>query len=276
MTDFFFSVLHRFPDGKPFVLRREREVDPSVLTTSSIVNLFSRLTRLLPRRLRGHDPDNPYFRLPRRLTSLLLDLASLNLSEDASKLVVEHFQIEDLCLPFHTAWIDNLNRLVRAFYNPAPTSHPRDYPDARKATAYLVFTHVYTRVKFSTENRTRLLEEVILPLLDATLDRERIPEIAELAFSTLVDAAVFESRQRDKEAKARSERAAEGGGYSSSDSAEAQGSTAKGCFEAITKLLVKIGSSSTCGSVTRSWVYISMFPLVIVSCFLPVLASYRC
>jgi hypothetical protein len=240
----------RSPEGRPFLLRREREINQAALTHSSIVNLFSRLTRLLPRRLHGHNPDDSNFRLPRRLTSLLLDLAP-NLSEEACKLVVERYQTEDLCLPFHSSWIENLSKLVGAFYHASPVMghmtppHPaRDYPDARKAIANLLFVHVYSRVKFSTENRTRLLREVILPLLESTLQSERIPEIEELGFTTLIDAAVFETWQMVKELRNRER--AEREGLSSEGVVNGSDPPAKGCFDAITRLLVKIGSSSSC------------------------------
>lgn len=246
---------HRQSDGKPFLLKRARELssNPSATDTSelSLQELYGHINRTLPRRLwtyvqqnNSGDAGEAPLRLPRRQASLVLDLAA-NSSELVSLFVIDHYRDENTCLPFHPEWLNNLSRLVKAFYHPAPNGLGTHPPSVRKRMADLLFNEVWPRTKNVNEDRTDVLRLIILPVLEQSLDKEREPDIEKAALAVLVDAAILETRQMDDEGISVLSEEQEITGEASYDP--------YGEFDRIRNLLRKIASETTC-TLPRSWV----------------------
>ncbi|CED85620.1 Tuberin-Rap/ran-GTPase-activating protein [Phaffia rhodozyma] len=193
----------RYPDGKRFTVVREMELHDASksLDCPDILNLFGRLCRILPRRLVTYVNHGratsavPSLRLPRGLALLLLDLPA-NISQPATILLIEHYRTEDLCIPTCIGWLDNLDRLSHVVFIAQPSSG-RDYPEARKDMAKLLFQQVYSRIKDVAEDRQAFLERVVLPLLEVTLEKEKDEDVEKAAWEVLIDGAVVETLDQD-------------------------------------------------------------------------------
>lgn len=171
-------------------------------------------------------------RIPVCQADLLLDLGG-HLSESVALLVIETYKSVDLCIPSNADWIANLNRVVRAFYD-SPIGVPvSDYPEVRRKIAELLFEHVYERVKLDPEQRPELVYEIILPLLEKTLERERHEDVERLAWKALLEAAVLETLEMDDD-----------------EIANVTGPNGESlrCFERIRTLLKKIACAPGCSS----------------------------
>lgn len=234
----------RFPEGTPFYLRRHCELveNPELERpdTPYILKLYGQLHRALPRCLQQYlekkDP-NAEVRLSRAHAALLIDLAAYN-SEIVALLVIETYMELDLCIPSHPDWIGNLFSLARAYYDPPADFPVRDYPAARESIAALLFQHVFARIKLDPEQRPELVDKIILPLLETSLEREKDSGIEETAWKVLVESAVLETLEMDDE----TEVVVPGDGFSTPIVPESR------AFERIRALLKKIASGSSCGA----------------------------
>lgn len=89
------------------------------------------------------------------------------------------------------------------------------------------------------EQRPELIERIVLPLLENSLEREKDQEIEAMAWKVLVEAAVLETLEMDEETEVID---AGGDGTNTPMVPESR------CFERIRALLKRVASSSSCSA----------------------------
>jgi hypothetical protein len=152
-----------------------------------------------------------------------------------------------LCLPFTSNWIQNIWKLLKAFYLP-----PTTYPAIRKKVANLLFRDVYRYAEDLPEHRVELVDAVILPFLDSVLYAEQDDEFVKEALDVLVNAIVAETMERDEDRR----RARAKKDVSESDAEDASalpGSEIKaaaggGSFDAARALIARLATQTACKS----------------------------
>jgi hypothetical protein len=143
-------------------------------------------------RLHSSTSTTPTFFHPRYI-ELLLELYD-NLDEEDANVILDYYLREGLCLPYTSAWIQNIWRIIDAFCS--PSSH---LAGARKRTTNFILCDVYKHAEELTEHRVELVDKVILPFLEKALVDDEDYEFVQLALDVLVRAAVAESEEVDLE-----------------------------------------------------------------------------
>lgn len=201
-----------------------------------LLKRYADVGRALPRCLTTfvelQQPDLPppvlSYRHARHLVSV-----SQNLSEPVACIVLDTYKEDGVCLSdVSEQWLENISLLLSAFFNPPRLSSSsqlqRTFSEARQQTALLLFETVYPAVKEIPEDRSALIHQIILPLLEETLEKEKDPRVADAAWEVLVDAACYETIQIDE----------------AEEEANAPGLTSS--FERIRALIEKIACRTSC------------------------------
>ncbi|GAA5945788.1 hypothetical protein JCM10213_002728 [Rhodosporidiobolus nylandii] len=148
---------------------------PGVLTA------FVSLLRKLIRAWRSGDemftgPSHSVF-------SLLVSLAP-HLSEGYAQVVLEQCELGGLCLPSHPEWLDRTQEVVKAFYIlPARTGSTRSLRRGVSSTVrqrVLQFiTTLHGHLRLLPSPRRQLVDAVIIPLLETSLEGETDVQVAQ-------------------------------------------------------------------------------------------------
>nr|WVH01960.1 tuberin [Naematelia aurantialba] len=215
---------------------------------SPLATMFDAVIHQLPGalgRLHSSSSSRPPFYHP-RYTQLLLDLGP-HLDEADANLVVEQYQRECLCLPFTSGWIDNIWKLLNAFYL-APA-----HPAVKRKVGSLLLHDVFDIAEDLAEQRTELVERVIVPFLEQVLVDSTDEKFFQDALAVLVKAAVAETMERDDETQ-KSRAAKQGNEIDEEDAAtlpssEQKAAAAGGSFHAIRTLIIKVATLAPCNAV---------------------------
>lgn len=97
-------------------------------------------------------------------------------------------------MPFTTNWINNIWKLLQAFY----LSQSR-LEGARRKVSRLLFEDVYENAEDFSEHRTELVDRVVLPFLERVLLDEKEDDLFSRSLAVLVSAAVAETRDRHED-----------------------------------------------------------------------------
>lgn len=182
-------------------------------------------------RLHSSTSSAPSFYHPKYI-DLLLEL-SANLDNDDAEVVIDYYQREGLCLPYTSAWIENIWRLLDAFYSTDTIT-----PVARRRTSTFILRDIYNYAQERTEHRIELVNKVILPFFDKVLIDEEDDGFIRAALDVLVRAAVSETRERDE-----ASRQTESGDSATTSHEHADSDTT---FDAIRALIIKLATQTAC------------------------------
>lgn len=202
-----------------------------------LATLFASVIHQVPAaigRLHSSTSEAPAFYHPKYI-ALLLEL-SANLDEDDSNVILDYYQREGLCLPYTTAWIDNIWRLLNAFY-----AADTIIPGARRRTATFVLRDVYNYAEELPEHRKELVDRVIVPFLEKVLIDDDDETFLRDSLDLLVRAAVAETQEKD-EAREERDKANDGPDLSSTTPAQDTNLT----FNAVRALIIKLATQTAC------------------------------
>lgn len=129
--------------------------------------------------------------------NLLMQIPA-DLDNELALRVIDFYKREGLCLPPHSDWIDNINKVMEAFFVGHYRSDRSTKREIRGSAASLLFEHVYDYVQDFSESRTQLVSRCILPILERTLPKEEDDLVADMAWETLISAAVLETVEEDE------------------------------------------------------------------------------
>jgi len=98
-----------------------------------------------------------------------------------------------LCLPTHPEWLERTQELVKAFYLPPPTraggagtrSLRRGASPVVRARILQSVASIHAHVRFLPRQRDELVDTVIMPLLETSLELETDPQVAEAMVSLM-------------------------------------------------------------------------------------------
>jgi hypothetical protein len=121
-----------------------------------------------------------------------------DLNKDLALRVIDFYKREGLCLPPHSDWIDNINKVMEAFFVGQHKSDQITKQEVRQSAANFLFEHVYGYVQDFSESRTQLVSQCILPILERTLAKEEDEVISDMAWETMISAAVLETVEEDE------------------------------------------------------------------------------
>jgi hypothetical protein len=198
----------------------------------NLASIFEAVIHQIPSsigRLHASTSTTPSFFHPRYI-DLLLELSD-NLDEGDCTVVLDYYQREGLCLPFTSSWIQNIWRLLDAFY-PAKAG----IPTAKRRTANFVLRDVYNYAEELPEHRIELLDKVILPFLEKVLIDDDDEDFIHDALDLLVRAAVAETQERDAEEQGRAGASTDGEMPEYSDR----------MFNAMRILIIKLATQTAC------------------------------
>ncbi|GAA5975475.1 hypothetical protein JCM10908_005173 [Rhodotorula pacifica] len=168
------------PDSKasPFLQR------PGVLMA------FSSLLRKVVRAAVQEDFTGP----ADAVFSLLVSLAP-HLSDDYAQLTLDQARVGSLCLPTHPEWLSRTQQLVDAFYIPPSRSSGGPRSLRRTVTPHVRgriiegLTFIHTHVRFLLQQRRELVDQVVVPLLESSLEQETDVHVTEALVDLVVEVA---------------------------------------------------------------------------------------
>lgn len=180
--------------------------------------------------------------------NLLMQIPA-DLNNDLALRVIDFYKREGLCLPPHSDWIDNVNKVMEAFFVGHCKGERNSKREIRRSAASLLFEHVYDYVQDFSESRTQLVAKCILPLMERTLPSEEDEGISDMAWETLTAAAVLETMEEDERKRA-SQRNASSDTASSAESIETLSlglpDSISSCSARMRRLILSTGCNESC------------------------------
>lgn len=179
--------------------------------------------------------------------NLLMQIPA-DLDNELALRVIDFYKREGLCLPPHSDWIDNINKVMEAFFVGHHRSDRSTKREIRGSAASLLFEHVYDYVQDFSESRTQLVSRCILPILERTLPKEEDDLVADMAWETLISAAVLETVEEDERRRVtQKNHASESGSMGSLDSLPlGLPESISNCSARMRRLIMSIGCNETC------------------------------
>ncbi|KAJ9125277.1 hypothetical protein QFC22_000232 [Naganishia vaughanmartiniae] len=185
--------------------------------------------------------------------NLLMQIPA-DLNNELALRVIDFYKREGLCLPPHSDWIDNVNKVMEAFFVGHYKGERNSKREIRQNAASLLFEHVYDYVQDFSESRTQLVSKCILPLLERTLAAEEDDTISDMAWETLTAAAVLETLEEDERKRA-SQRNASSDTASLAESIETLSlglpDTISSCSARMRRLILSTGCNESCNHDTH-------------------------
>ncbi|BGP46939.1 Tuberous sclerosis 2-like protein [Rhodotorula kratochvilovae] len=124
--------------------------------------------------------------------TLLVSLAP-HLSDAYARLTLDQCRSGTLCLPTHPEWLERTQELVKAFYIPpsragtGPRSLRRGVSPNVRARILQLVASIHSHVRFLPKQRQELVDSVIMPLLETSLDLETDPQVAEAMVALMTE-----------------------------------------------------------------------------------------
>lgn len=179
--------------------------------------------------------------------NLLMQIPA-DLDKDLALRVIDFYKREGLCLPPHSDWIDNIHKVMEAFF---VGHHPTDRStkrEIRRSAATLLFQHVYDYVQDFSESRSQLVSKCILPILERTLAKEEDHVVSDMAWETLISAAVLETVEEDERRRVAQKAHASESGLAASGESLPLGlpESISSCSARMRRLILSIGCNETC------------------------------
>ncbi|GAA5962826.1 hypothetical protein JCM21900_004100 [Sporobolomyces salmonicolor] len=163
-------------DDEDFVTEEE----PGQFTRRpDVLTAFTSLLRKVIRAWRS-----PGFTGPSEAVFSLLISLSPHLSDHYAQIVLEQCEADALCLPSHPEWLDRTQEVVKAFYVlPSRGGGARAFrrgvsPATRRRTLQLIAS-LHSHLRPLPAQRKVLVDTVIMPLLETSLESETDVEVAE-------------------------------------------------------------------------------------------------
>lgn len=148
---------------------------------------FTSLLRKVVRAWCASDFSGP----PDAVFTLLVSLAS-HLSDAYARLTLDQCRSGTLCLPTHPEWLERTQELVKAFYLPPPRAGTTGARSLRRGASPVVrarilssVASIHSHVRFLPKQREELVDSVIMPLLETSLELETDPQVAEAMVSLM-------------------------------------------------------------------------------------------
>ncbi|GAA6055953.1 hypothetical protein JCM3770_005614 [Rhodotorula araucariae] len=125
--------------------------------------------------------------------TLLLSLAP-HLSDAYARLTLDQCRSGTLCLPTHPEWLERTQELVKAFYIPPSRAGTTGARSLRRGVSANVrarilqsVASIHAHVRFLPKQRQELVDSVIMPLLETSLELETDPQVAEAMVALMTE-----------------------------------------------------------------------------------------
>ncbi|GAA5982328.1 hypothetical protein JCM11641_002012 [Rhodosporidiobolus odoratus] len=162
-----------------------RDDNHQFMQRPGVLVAFVSLLRKVIRAWRSDDFTGSSHSVFRLLVSL-----SPHLSEGYAQLVLDQCETTGLCLPAHPDWLDRVRKVVKAFYalparNGGSRSLRRGVAPIVRRGVILFLTALHSHFRLLPGPRAELVNTVIMPLLETSLEAETDLQVAE-AMVTMV------------------------------------------------------------------------------------------
>ncbi|GAA5869589.1 hypothetical protein JCM3774_005488 [Rhodotorula dairenensis] len=160
------------------------------LQRPGVLVAFSSLLRKVVRAALADDFTGP----ADAVFSLLVSLAP-HLSDEYAQLTLDQARVGMLCLPTHPEWLTRTQQLVDAFYIPparsngGPRSLRRTAPPAVRGRIVDGLTSIHAHVRFLPQQRRQLVDQIVIPLLETSLEQETDVHVTESLVNLVVEVA---------------------------------------------------------------------------------------
>ncbi|GAA6034407.1 hypothetical protein JCM8097_002710 [Rhodosporidiobolus ruineniae] len=125
--------------------------------------------------------------------TLLISLAP-HLSEGYAQLVLDQCEAGGLCLPSHPEWLDRTQDIVKAFYVLPTTSRNGNTRSLRRSVSPAIrrrvlqfITSLHSHLRTLPGPRQELVDTVIMPLLERSLENETDVQVAEVMVALVAE-----------------------------------------------------------------------------------------
>ncbi|KAK4050132.1 Tuberous sclerosis 2-like protein [Microbotryomycetes sp. JL201] len=172
-------------DAKPQTSDDEADEDGDTSRARNIIqkpDVLGAFGSLLRRVVRAW--QQPGFTGPSSQLFTLLQSIAPSLPNSFAEVVLEQADVTGVCWPVHTDWLDRTSHLVKTFYSlPSRGSGLRAVnsgatAETRRRTLSLLLS-LYEHLRHSPDNRDKLVNEIILPVLEQSLEQEHDLDCAE-------------------------------------------------------------------------------------------------
>ncbi|ORX34177.1 hypothetical protein BD324DRAFT_636943 [Kockovaella imperatae] len=248
ICDLLQGMVHIGGDPAARGLSQRRPSDTADLILPRFLAIFDEIIHQLPStisRLDSSSSADPLFHHPKYI-DLLLQLSPI-LDEEYAATVIGHYKRESLCLPFITGWLDNIDKLLQAFFFTAA-----DLPTARSSVVNFLFGEVYSYANEVSEKRTKLVNRIILPFMERALQQDQDSEFLKMTLQVLVDAAIAETADRDADVRqwrgSLNAEELEHEDFATRPCAKIQEAASGGYFNKIRSIIIKVATQMPCRS----------------------------
>ncbi|GJN87619.1 hypothetical protein Rhopal_000574-T1 [Rhodotorula paludigena] len=127
---------------------------------------------------------------------LLVSLAP-HLSDSYARLTLDQCSTGTLCLPTHPEWLERTQELVKAFYIPPARSGGAGGGSSRslrrgvstvvRARILQTVASIHSHVRYLPRQREELVDSVVMPLIETSLELETEPQVAEAMVALMTE-----------------------------------------------------------------------------------------